>query len=420
MTARWAGWRCAAAMLALASGLASCAGPRLFEPPPSDQELLRRFDAGEVSFDCARCRYDSLGADWLLDQGEYDALVLGILRSGDGSGRSWYLLGRVAEATDRRGLALHYYQESLATRRNPIIALWPLYEDVNYRVRRLAAKAAPGPAGPTRASAPRPTQLERVGVESLVVATRPGAVGAFVEKLHEGDSVEVIDRSGEWEQVRLADGRVGWVFGRYTSAPGSEPSAKSPVARPGAARKTAKTVPKKGPTSAKTKVAKTRAPGPAPRATAAKAPPPDPKPAATLPAPAPKAVAVSPVAPARAPTSKALAQLVAALPTGAKSARASALDASGGAGILGCPLPRGAELSSRSPGSAGAGDHPTETYAIDAPAREIIGFYEREMERAGWRKSFAASEFLLYFEKDDRTVGVLVERKGGLFTLMGS
>ena len=72
------------------------------------------------------------------------------------------------------------------------------------------------------------------------------------------------------------------------------------------------------------------------------------------------------------------------------------------------------------PRTEGAGDQPTETYAIDAPAREIIGFYEREMERAGWRKSFAASEFLLYFEKGDRTIGVLIERKGGVFTLMGS
>src|SRR3990172_2862127 len=49
---------------------------------------------------------------------------------------------RVAEATDRRELALHYYQESLATRRNPIIALWPLYDDLTYRVRRLAANPA--------------------------------------------------------------------------------------------------------------------------------------------------------------------------------------------------------------------------------------------------------------------------------------
>src|SRR3990172_3119981 len=162
MTARGARRRHAAvaAMRALAGGLVGCASPRPPGPPPSDQELLRRFDAGEVRLDCERCRYEFRGADWLLDQGEYDALVIGILRSGDGSGRSWYLLGRVAEATDRRELALHYYQESLATRRNPIIALWPLYDDLTYRVRRLAAKSVPGPARPTHASAPRPTELE--------------------------------------------------------------------------------------------------------------------------------------------------------------------------------------------------------------------------------------------------------------------
>jgi hypothetical protein len=90
------------------------------------------------------------------------------------------------------------------------------------------------------------------------------------------------------------------------------------------------------------------------------------------------------------------------------------------AGILGCPLPRGASLSGRSHGSEGVDDHPTETYAIAAPAQEIVGFYEREMEQAGWHKTGVSSEHLLYFVKDDETVGVLIDREGGYFTLMGS
>ncbi len=420
-------------MLALAGGLFACAAP----PPParsSREELLQRFDTGRVQLDCGRCRYDFRDAEWLLEQGEYEALVLGILSSGDGSGRSWYLLGRVAEATDRRELALHYYHESLATRRNPILALLPLYEDLSYRLRRLAAKAAPEAAGPPVASAPRAPELEQVSVDALVVATRPGVLGAFVEKLHRGDGVDVLDRSGDWEQVRLADGRMGWVWGAYTSDPDAEPAAK-----PAAPRRTAKRVAKQA-KAAKAKAAK--APAPAPKAKVAKAPAPEPAPQAVVaktpapevPEPAPKAVTPkTPVAepaaqtlaeaapePARKATSKALAALVRALPSAEKPAAASALAASSDAGILGCPLPRGASLSGRSHGAEGAEDHPTETYAVDAPAQEIVGFYEREMERAGWRKSFAASEFLLYFEKDDRSVGVLIERKGGLFTLMGS
>jgi hypothetical protein len=179
--------------------------------------------------------------------------------------------------------------------------------------------------------------------------------------------------------------------------------------------------------------ARAKAPKAAARTAPAPAPDPDPVAKAPPPAPAPTEAPKAPVAeraapttpslasrPARTTTSKALSNLVPALPASAQPTPASLLAASSDAGILGCPLPRGASLSGRSHGSEGAEDHPTETYAIDAPAQEIVGFYEREMERAGWRKSFAASEFLLYFEKDDRTVGVLIERKGGLFTLMGS
>jgi hypothetical protein len=389
-SARRAGQRAAAAaLLACAAGLAACASPTP-PAPPSSAQLLRDFESGRVRLDCLRCRYDFIGADWLLETGDYESLVLGILRSGDGSGRSWYLLGRVAEETSHRDLALAYYRESLATPRNPIVPLWPLYEDVNYRIRRLAKSWPPRPERPAQA---RVAQIEEVNVDALVVASRPGSVGAFVEKLHRGDPVDVLDRSGDWEQVRLADGRVGWVWGAYTAAP-RDPAAEERKSKP-AAKRAARAAPKRAPAPT------AKAPAKAP----AESPPVAPKPAP----PAPTTVAATAPAPERSAPEAA-----------PKAAPASALPPAPVAGILGCPLPRGASLSIRSHGAEGADDHPTETYAIQAPAQEILGFYEREMERAGWRKSFVASEYLLYFEKDDRTVGILVERKGGLFTLMGS
>jgi hypothetical protein len=403
MTA-WSAWRggrraAAALLLALAGEIVACASPPP-PAPPSSADLLRGFEEGRVRLDCVRCRYDFIGADWLLETGDYEALVLGILRSGDGSGRSWYLLGRVAEETSHRDLALAYYRESLATARNPILPIWPLYEDVNYRIRRLATNSAPRPERPSRT---RVEQIETVDVDALVVASRPGSVGAFVEKLHRGDPVDVLDRSGDWEQVRLADGRVGWVWGSYTSAP-RDAAAEPRKSKPAPAKRAARVAPKRAPArTAKAPVAEAPAASP---------------PVAQVPAvqPAPPAPTVA-TAVAKAPAPEARP---APAPEPGKAAPASSLPAAPVAGILGCPLPRGASLSIRSHGAAGADDHPTETYAIQAPAHEIVGFYEREMERAGWRKSFAASEYLLYFEKDDRTVGILVERKGGLFTLMGS
>jgi hypothetical protein len=88
--------------------------------------------------------------------------------------------------------------------------------------------------------------------------------------------------------------------------------------------------------------------------------------------------------------------------------------------MLGCPLPRGASLAERSTGEKGGDGVATETYRIPASAHAIAGFYEREMRRAGWRKAAFSTEHLLYFERAGRTVGVLVSRDGGGFTLMGS
>lgn len=388
MSPRRAGWRCvrAAAVTLLAGGLAACAGPLPIRSEPPEV-LLEQFRSGQVRLDCARCRFDFRGADWLLEDGHYEPLVLGILRSGDGSGRSWYLLGRVAEETESPELALLYYRESLATPRQPIIALWPLYEDVKYRMRRLLAAPSTRPAPDARAES---GPIEKVNVESLVVGSRPGSVGAFVERLRRGDSVEVLDRSGDWEQIRLADGRVGWVWGAYTSVSGEPPKARQRVAK-------AKPAPKPK------RSAKPSQPRPARETPAA---PPAPVVASAPPAPPAPVVASAPPAPRRVDA--------------ARPSAAALLVAPGRAGILDCPLPQGASLSGRSHGSAGVDDHPTETYAIEAAAPDIVGFYEREMDRAGWQKTSVSSELLLYFVKEDETVGVLVDREGGFFTLMGS
>jgi len=397
MIARLAGKRCAraAAALVLAGGLVACANPLVVAPSPREG-LLEQFRSGRVRLDCARCRYDFRGAEWLLEGGHYEPLVLAILRSGDGSGRSWYLLGRVAEATESPELAIFYYRESLVTARQPIVALWPLYEDVNYRMRRLLSQAPAEPAPPVRAES---VPVEKVSVESLVVGSRPGSVGAFMAKLHRGDPVVVLDRSGDWEQVRLADGRVGWIWGDYTSVSGEPPAPRRKAAKPRAPKPVAKRSPSRSAA---------------------------PKPAASQPAPPrPSVQEIAAIAPATAPALPPAPPSPSATPApqrvdAARPAAATRLAASGTAGILGCPLPHGASLSGRSHGSDGIDDHPTETYAIEAPAQEIVGFYEREMERSGWHKTPVSSELLLYFVKDDETVGVLIDREGGFFTLMGS
>jgi SH3-like domain-containing protein len=403
------GRRAAAALLALASGLLACAIARPLPRQPDAQELLRSFDEGRARLDCSGCRYDFLRSEWMLEQGHYEALVLEILQSGDGSGRSWYLLGRVAEATGRAELALRYYDRSLTTPRHPITALWPLYEDLRYRVRRLAAPAARA-AEPARAQPPRAAEIERVNVESLVVATRPGPVGAFVEKLRRGEAVDVLDRSGDWEQVRLADGRVGWVFGDYTSPPESEAAVAS-AAAPEADSK------------AEVEPAVRRS-APRPAARTAKRVASTKRPVAKAAAPAKAAASAKATAPARAPAASAAKAAQAPAARAEVAAKAALtpreLQRSGASGILGAPLPLGSSLAGRTHGAAGSDDHPTETYAIEAQAAEIVGFFERELASAGWRRTFVSSEYLVYFEKDDRTIGVLVDRKGGLFTLMGS
>ena len=384
-------------MLGLAAALVACVAPTSeISRASRNDELLREFREGRVRLDCASCRLEFRNAEWLLRDGQTDELVVSILRSGDGSGRSWYLLGRAAEQTGAPAVALLYYRESLDTSRSPIVALLPLYEDVTYRIRSLlAGPTAPQPAARTEAAAPaRP--VEYVTQDSLVVRTRPGQIGAFLLSLHRGDAVEVLDRSAEWERVRLPDGREGWVYGKYTASRlVSLPRAPAPTSTASTATSAprkpavAKRVPKAPPVAAARPSAKAAKPA----ATVAKSDATPPKPDA------------------------ALAQTT---PPAEPSPKRILLAPAGSLGILGCPLPAGATLAGQSHGAAGRDDHPTQTYEIPAAASDIVGFYESEMERAGWRKSFVSSEHLLYFVKEDRTLSVLIEREGGTFTLMGS
>lgn len=99
---------------------------------------------------------------------------------------------------------------------------------------------------------------------------------------------------------------------------------------------------------------------------------------------------------------------------------AEALPIASKRGLLGAPLPRGAILTSQTPGDVSSGSDPTQTYRIDASAEALADFFLREMPRHGWLKDGASRESILIFQKDDLVVGIIIEREGGSFTLMGS
>jgi hypothetical protein len=99
---------------------------------------------------------------------------------------------------------------------------------------------------------------------------------------------------------------------------------------------------------------------------------------------------------------------------------ASGLQPSGRTGLLGAPLPQGATLTERAAGDPAAGVDPRERYQISASAAEIAGFFRREMPRAGWQRDGASTATALFFSKGRLMIGVLINSRGGTFTLMGS
>ena len=101
-------------------------------------------------------------------------------------------------------------------------------------------------------------------------------------------------------------------------------------------------------------------------------------------------------------------------------ADASSLKASGQTGLLGAPLPKGAQLTEQTPGNRAAGRDPYEGYAISATAVDIADFFNRVMPEAGWAKDGTSTETTLFFQKGNLMLGVLINRDGGSFSLMGS
>ena len=106
-------------------------------------------------------------------------------------------------------------------------------------------------------------------------------------------------------------------------------------------------------------------------------------------------------------------------PVAAPAPTAITLTRSTERGLLGAPLPVGAHLIKRTEGNPSEYRDPTEQYQIDATAGQIIEFYRKEMVKLGWRISPPSAETALFFEKGNLMLGVLTNKDGGTFTLMG-
>lgn len=99
---------------------------------------------------------------------------------------------------------------------------------------------------------------------------------------------------------------------------------------------------------------------------------------------------------------------------------ANVLKPSGRTGLLGAPLPEGANLIRSTPGDATSGRDPRERYEIQASADAIVAFFYDQMRKAGWLKDGLSESYMLLFRKGEAGIAVLVDRDGGTFTLMGS
>jgi len=104
----------------------------------------------------------------------------------------------------------------------------------------------------------------------------------------------------------------------------------------------------------------------------------------------------------------------------ARPSTSESLASSGRRGLFGAPVPRGASLLSRTAGNAREGRDPSERYRIRASASAIADFYSRELPRLGWSADGSTGDNMLYFKKGAVMLGVIINRSGGTFTLMGS
>lgn len=93
----------------------------------------------------------------------------------------------------------------------------------------------------------------------------------------------------------------------------------------------------------------------------------------------------------------------------------SSLTASGRFGLLGVPLPVGAELTEKYVPKPGEFAPPYESFKVDATAKEIKNFYRRELHAQGWFQKEIGEG--LFFEKGELIISVYASN--GSFDLMG-
>jgi len=103
-------------------------------------------------------------------------------------------------------------------------------------VRSVSATPAPAQGGSGQPAAPS-SQTVEVTASVLNVRSGPGTNYAITSQVKRGTRLTVLKQQGGWLQVRLSNGRTGWVSGQYvrsvsaTPAPGSSttPSAKTAI-----------------------------------------------------------------------------------------------------------------------------------------------------------------------------------------------
>lgn len=89
-------------------------------------------------------------------------------------------------------------------------------------------------------------------------------------------------------------------------------------------------------------------------------------------------------------------------------------------GLLGVPLPEGSKLDGRTAADPAAMRDATERYTIDATAADIASYFDAQMPGEGWQKLGTSTATALMYQKTGHMVGVMTNRNGGTFTLIGS
>jgi len=108
-----------------------------------------------------------------------------------------------------------------------------------------------------------------------------------------------------------------------------------------------------------------------------------------------------------------------------RSSSESTLSRSSKTGLLGVVLPKGAKLSERVKGDPARDTDPRERYRIEVSFQQIRSFFEQEMPRftksgAGWKLGLPHNSDVLFFDRASKRIAILINKKGGSFTLMGS